>query len=233
MHSVVKVALAVVVLGSMLFAPDANAVPDEDVPLESFQTEGTPDAGDTILAQCAVSGQLVVDGAPPPLWVAHDQYALVSAIFECLGTPGHPSDTFNVGADGATDGRNVSVYDEGDDSDARRAVCGASPHNCLAEPQLQHGAADEAVSWSHSANYRNEGGCTGDNANRGNIWADGVLFGGSGWVKFIRAGSGVVAWGAFCNDVLAGDAFTAVLVVTPTASSDLFDVSGFATIWED
>ena len=220
-----------VVLG-LAFAPNANAVADEDVPTASLQAEGAPDPGDNILALCAVSGQVFADGTPPPLWTAHGHYNFLSSILECVGTPGNPSDTLNVLADGATDGTNVSPWDEGDDSAARRAQCGVDPASCVTTPGVEHGSS-EPISWSHSGDFRNEGGCGGSNDNRGNISADGALLDGAGWVKFIRVGPAVVAWGAFCSGSLAGQAFNAELVFTPTAVDGVFDLNGASVIWDD
>ena len=152
--------------------------------------------------------------------VAHGHYQFIETGLACSGTEGG---TYDVDVDGGTDGPcqletrlTYYVYDDG-----------CPPDSAL---DWEHGRTN-AAAWSNSSGY--SGGSGGANANKGDINASGS----TGWVKFVRAGTQVEAWGKFTSGGLAGQCFDAALVFTPdvdgaTVTPSTYDLQGEAIIFD-
>lgn len=140
----------------------------------------------------------------------HNHYTFKNADLRCRSATNPNLDgTFDVDADGGTDGPDGPATDptHGD--------------------HIDHGETC-AEGWSHSSGF--SGGSGSANVNKGDISAKktagaGSVRNGSGWVKFTRVGTVVIAWGEITFPAAGGNpAFTikfyAVLNFTPTAAAD-------------
>lgn len=188
---------------------DPPPAPHEDIPTDAADFATAPEG------ECVVTGQVHVDdendqGGVAPDEFNHNHYRFVDALITCeSATNEFLSDTFNVIADGGTDG----------------GVPGA--------PDVDPHGENDSIGWSHSDKYdtgeiaaKDSGDAascdarTPDDENKGDIWVQGQNSGeeASGWVKFVREGGVVEAYGCLGpDDTTQGDIFfQAELTFQPT-----------------
>lgn len=185
---------------------------------------------------------------------AHSHYTFEEGtILACVGTNfGSPvgAETLDVVAVGGNDGHIVDAYDPSaiggangdpveldpfDDASPGDADNGGT--NDDHDYNDHHGSVNESA-WSHSSKYSGEGGPGGANVNKGDIDATGTLVGsqGTGYVKYVRVGLVVFAWGVFDDAAstpnLADKKWNATLLFTPTGVNpgDPFLLNGVACI---
>ncbi len=181
----------------------------EDIPDNKAEFLPTPEG------ECVVTGTVHVDdqngnGGVEAEAGNHNHYEFLDSLIQCESTPGSViDDTFEVIADGGTDG--IGVDSNGN---------------------VIHGEND-AIGWSNSSDYGtgqiaawdsgaaancDTGTKAGDDTNKGEIWVEGQASGkqASGWVKFIREGLVVEAWGCLSLHNGKGEIlFEAELEFTP------------------
>ena len=250
MRTFVRVLVAVVLVGATaLLAPPAAASHDsmcDGCPYDPSSHETQPAA---LVASphstCVVAGGVSTDadgdafdgneetlGGPQHTLLegddpllgnpAHDHYVFTETVIACAG---QIVEVFDVRADGGSDGHLVDLI-----------APAAHPFN------PDHGAVDESA-WSHSSQYSGDKVTTPpapncgsvDVKNKGDIRASSTLRSplpapNLGWVKYLRVGPIVHAWGCFQVGGDAGTHFSADLVFTPTAVPTDFLLNGTAVL---
>jgi len=134
---------------------------------------------------CTVTGSVGTAPGVPIIGASHNHYTFVDTGITCISVLGGPAGDFDVTAMGGTDGpptvRNLDEIVVGSDV-------------------VRHGEWG-LLGWSHSSGYPGSNlACDGKKnlPNKGYIAVSGVDSG-DGWVKFIRLGPVVHAWG--CLDL--------------------------------
>ena len=165
---------------------------------------------DAVKATCIILAAVLVANGVGRL-PSHDHYRMVSTLIVCNGVPGlsNLNGSFRVDARGGTDGPcHVSgVIDP--------------QLRCFPPGDTTHGE-DTELGWSHSSGFIPNsplplcGKRPALMTNKGNIFARRGSKLGTGWVKFVRVGSVVSAWGCLHWRLGKKDlAFTAQLNFTP------------------
>jgi len=163
---------------------------------------------------CTVTGAVGTAPGVPIIGASHNHFTFVDTGITCTSVLGGPSGTFSVMADGGSDGpgpiRNIDEIGPG----------------TLTDP-FRHGEWG-LLGWSHSSGYSGTlCGPIGDpkrvnHVNKGDISVAGTDTG-TGWVKFIRLGPVVHAWGCLNLAVNGLNYFNAELVFAadPPDTTDL------------
>lgn len=238
LRKMIGVLASMLLVGSLAAAPALATHGGDDNKPPTTDHEGMPENMSDFVpvaeGECVVQGEVHVDdedgnGGVAVDVVNHNHYEFTDTNIDCTSANPLLSGVFTVQAQGGTDG-NV--------------------------PTVGHGEND-AIGWSHSSQFGNQvanwdsaeaANCdiktkTGD-ANKGEIWVQQGSIEGSGWVKFIREGTEVEAWG--CISTTDNDGvttlifFQAPLVFTPTDEPDPNDpkvknaiLNGTATVGTD
>lgn len=214
---------------------------------------------------CAVTGGVTVPiytpGGPQHSVVipevnddpSHSHYTFLDTAIICGDISKLGVEIFDVSATGGNDGHMIDVIDDdnGDpieldcidgllpgDVDPGSKPCGGPDHGF----NDHHGSVNESA-WSHSSGYPGDPGLCDDNggaANKGSITATGTVSKpgpNEGWVKYVRVGPVVHAWGSFYIGPYATNKggcanFSAELLFTPTgtAPGSPFLLNGVAEI---
>jgi hypothetical protein len=206
-------------------------------------------AGTPVRAECEVTGSASPLSPGVSTTPTHGHYTFVDTVITCVDAPDAPGATeswggsYDVDADGGTDGH-----------DCAPAVANGCDNNSAVDPTgingshafNDHHGETCASGWSNSHGF--SGGAGGANVNKGDITVTHVHAPvnhvGTGWVKFVRHGTVVEAWGelTFAATVPehgsgATRKFHTVLQFTPTTGdceitpATAASLAGEATIW--
>ena len=165
-----------------VLAPNASATHTIHEPIPGNKADFVPQPDGVCDVQGTVTTSPGVSATP-----THGHYDFVTASITCTAVnplSTLPTGAYDVDANGATDGEGTGDAKPGDET--------------------YHGETD-AIGWSHSGEYVASGNACDDkknDSNKGNITAthedsQKTL---TGWVKFIRVGSAVEAWGCLAWD---------------------------------
>ena len=177
---------------------------------------------------------------------SHSHYTFLDTAIICGDSSKLTVEIFDVSATGGNDGHIIDVIDD-DNGDPIELDCtdsvlpgdvdpGTKP-GCTGDDHgfnPHHGSVNESA-WSHSSDYApgaDDGTCNDNptvpvHANKGNITATGTLSKigpNEGWVKYLRVGPVVHAWGSFYSGPYAANKggcvnFSAELLFTPTGTA--------------
>lgn len=225
MRKFIRIIMGVALLGAFTLLPTA-AYADHDDPngsnipspaagkgapgTEPGWHEDIPDKEVTDGAPCTVDGDVTTShsghddsGAEPTF--GHGHYTFIGVEIACVGIEGN----LNVLADGAFDGPS-------DDP-----VTGGGYNT-------DHGSSTP-IAWSHCEGY--SGGCPEDNSNvnKGDISSSGGVTG-SGWVKFIRVGPAVEAWGTIGSCTFSAELIFSPVLTPPSTHTHDYKLNGAAVV---
>jgi len=246
MRKLIRIMAGIAIVGALAFvAPPANAdhwVAPNPTPGDPHESAPNP-AFAGFESVCAVAGEVLpgvtggtshtVNGnAVPGTQATHSHYKFVETSIVCDDILGG----LGVTANGGNDGHLVDV--ECTTGDLNPSDCNTLVADVPHDHNAHHGSTNES-GWSHCSDYNGDiesGGtdaddCTypeaesndcvsADNRNKGDIAAGAA----TGWVKYLRVGVVIYAWGCFDTpatvaNLAARPFFSAALAIFPPSTA--------------